>query len=177
MKMETKNIIKRIIGNHKSRVLAPTSEFLFSEKKLDEMATELSDYFAEKSVIDDSTSDGYHTFGELYEFRMLYNAGFFNLLANFTGINKEGFKLKNPYYVHKSYRHNDGELCFGGGWFIVMAELPTGQISNHYENKYWNLFDIPGKDKANKWDGHNSEMVLKRMTAFLNSKFGYLQTI
>ena len=74
-------------------------------------------------------SDGYHTFNELYRFRLLYNAAFFNLLP------KE--------IVHKSKRHHDGEECFGGGWFIVMANLPTGQISNHYELKDWDLFQIP----------------------------------
>lgn len=64
-------------------------------------------------------SDGFHTFDELYHYRMLYNAAFFN-------------SLEGKYDVHKSYRHADGELCFGGGWFIVMANLPTGQVSNHY---------------------------------------------
>ena len=58
-------------------------------------------------------SDGYHTFNELYYYRLLYNAAFFNLLP------KEG--------VHKSKKHHDGEECFGGAWFIVMANLPTGQ--------------------------------------------------
>lgn len=33
----------------------------------------------------------------------------------------------------KSYRHSDGELCFGGEWFIVMAYLPTGQA--HFSHK------------------------------------------
>ena len=68
-------------------------------------------------------SDGYHTFNELYYYRMLYNAAFFNSLP------KE--------WVHKSKRHHTGEECFGGGWFIVIANLPTGQISNHYELKDW----------------------------------------
>lgn len=41
------------------------------------------------------------------------------------------------------------EKCvFGGDWFIVIAELPTGQISNHYRVEDWNLFDIPEKEKA-----------------------------
>lgn len=60
-------------------------------------------------------SDGFHSFDELYHYRMLYNAAFFN-------------SLEGKYEVHKSYRHSDGELCFGGGWFIVMAYLPTGQV-------------------------------------------------
>ena len=76
-------------------------------------------------------SDGYHTFNELYYYRMLYNAAFFNLLP------KE--------WVHKSKIHHTGEECFGGGWFIVMANLPTGQVSNHYELKDWDLFQVPEK--------------------------------
>lgn len=89
-------------------------------------------------------SDGYHTFNELYRYRMLYNAAFFNELA------RQG-KVK----VCKSHRHSDGELCFGGGWFIVMAELPTGQISNHYEDKDWDLFKVPELETAWEWDGHS----------------------
>lgn len=104
------------------------------------------------------TSDGYHTFNELYEFRKLYNAVLFNEWANGW---KEGFAVK--YDVHKSKRHSDGEECFSGGWFIVMAETSTGQISNHYEMKDWNLFNIPEKEKANKWDGCTPIDVLKRL--------------
>ena len=102
-------------------------------------------------------SDGYHTFNELYEYRLLYNAAFFNELAK-----------QNLYDVHKSKKHSDGEDCFGGGWFIVMAELPTGQISNHYELKDWDLFQIPEKEKANVWDGHTPQDVAKRMRYYLN---------
>ena len=55
-------------------------------------------------------SDGYHTFNELYDYRMLYNAALFNEWV------KQGL-----YDVHKAKRHSDGEECFGGGWFIVQA--------------------------------------------------------
>ncbi len=103
-------------------------------------------------------SDGYHTFNELYYYRMLYNAAFFNLLP------KE--------WVHKSRKHHTGEECFGGGWFIVMAELPTGQISNHYEMKDWDLFDIPEKDVANEWDGHTPQEAAERLHNYLLEKQG-----
>lgn len=98
-------------------------------------------------------SDGYHTFNELYYYRMLYNAAFFNMLP------KE--------WVHKSKRHNDGEECFGGGWFIVMANLPTGQISNHYELKDWDLFQVPEKEIADKWDGHTPQEAAERLHKYL----------
>jgi hypothetical protein len=103
------------------------------------------------------TSDGYHTFAELYEFRKVYNATLFNEWAKFD-IPK--------YNVHKSMKHHDGEYCFGGGWFIVVALLPTGQISNHYELKDWDLFNIPEKDRALfEFDGHTSDDVLNRLIA------------
>lgn len=98
-------------------------------------------------------SDGYHTFKELYEFRMMYNAALFNSWA------KQGL-----YETHKSYRHYDGEECFGGGWFIVVAILPTGQISNHYRNEYWDLFRLEEVDKAKyEFDGHTGKDVIDRL--------------
>ena len=98
-------------------------------------------------------SDGYHTFDELYEFRKLYNAALFNSWC------KQGV-----FKVHKSKKHFDGEDCFGGGWFIVVALLPTGQISNHYKLKDWDLFQIPFYDKALfEFDGHTGKDVLERL--------------
>ena len=94
-------------------------------------------------------SDGYHTFDELYDFRRAYNAALVN-----THI----------YPCIKSRRHNDGELCFGGGWFIVQMNLPTGQISNHYEDKYWDDFDCKEQERAEPWDGHTEADVLARLT-------------
>lgn len=101
-------------------------------------------------------SDGYHTFNELYYYRMLYNAAFFNLLP------KE--------WVHKSKRHHTGEECFGGGWFIVIANLPTGQISNHYELKDWDLFRVPEKEFADEWDGHIPQEAAKRLHEYLQQR-------
>ena len=109
-------------------------------------------------------SDGYHTFDELYEFRKVYNAALFNEWAKqFAQINITNIP---KYDVHKSWKHHDGELCFGGGWFIVVAVLPTGQISNHYEAKDWDLFKIPEVEKAKyEFDGHTSNDVLERLKA------------
>ena len=110
-------------------------------------------------------SDGYHTFDELYEFRKMFNAALFNEWANDA-------KYGHPscpgvrFDVHKSLRHNDGELAFGGGWFIVVAVLPTGQISNHYKIEDWDLFKIPEVEKAKyEFDGHTGQDVLERLKA------------
>lgn len=108
----------------------------------------------EECKVTGETSDGYHTFNELYEFRKVYNALLFNEWA------KQGL-----YDVHKSKKHNDGADCFGGGWFIVMAQLPTGQVSNHYEMKDWDLFKCDERWTAEAWDGHTAQDVLKRLSA------------
>lgn len=122
-----------------------------------------------KSVNDiGDLNDGYHSFNELYRYRMLYNAAFFNGLAHYDDRADGSWEVQ--YDVHKSKKHSDGEDCFGGGWFIVMTELPTGQISNHYEMKYWDLFNIPEKDKANVWDGHSPAEAANRLEKFLNGK-------
>jgi hypothetical protein len=123
----------------------------------------------EQNKITENTSDGYHTFKELYEFRKVYNSALFNEWAKQEMRNPKWANGNEPlnlpkYNVHKSWRHNDGELCFGGGWFIVVAVLPTGQISNHYEAKDWDLFKIPETEKALfEFDGHTSQDVLDRL--------------
>jgi hypothetical protein len=113
-----------------------------------------------KEGITGETSDGYHTFNELYEYRMLYNAhAAHGWLA--AGI---------P--VVKSWRHSDGEKCFGGGWFIVSAHLPTGQVSNHYEAGYWDMFQVPEVDLPPEYDGHTPKDAAVRLRKALAAEEG-----
>lgn len=135
---------------------AVTTEELnnMEKEKVDAYQSGLQEGRREK--VTGETSDGYHTFNELYEFRKLYNAALFN----------EWYK-QDKYSVCKSRRHSDGEECFGGGWFIVVAYLPTGQISNHYELKDWDLFKCVVYDKAPEWDGHTEKDVLERLSKLI----------
>lgn len=106
-------------------------------------------------------TDGYHTFDELYEFRKVYNALLFNTWAKSA-----------LYGVHKSWKHNDGEWCFGEEkkWFIVCAKLPMGIITNHYKAEDWELFQIPEAEKSYyPYDGHTPEDTLYRMKDLLNT--------
>ena len=106
-------------------------------------------------------NDGHHSFDELYEFRKLYNAAFFQELHEEVGTQ-----------IYKSKRHNDGELCFGGGWFIVVAELPTGQISNHYRLEDWDLFNVPEEEiPPTEYDGHTPQDVVDRLTRYINGDY------
>lgn len=109
-------------------------------------------------------SDGYHTYNELYEFRKMYNAALFNEWA-----------VRGMYEVHKSKKHHDGEDCFGGGWFIVCAKLPSGQISNHYELADWDLFKCQEVEKALfEFDGHTPKDVLERLATLEYKKDGLI---
>ena len=101
-------------------------------------------------------SDGHHTHNELYEYRVLYHA------------HAARHWLACGYPVTKSWNHADGVLCFGGGWFIVTAQLPTGQVSNHYAAKDWPLFDVPEVKRPAEWDGHTPQEAAARIRAALN---------
>lgn len=93
-------------------------------------------------------NDGYHSFNALYDHRMVLSAFMFN-------------KVK---FAFKSRKHfdNDTDPMYDG-MFIVGAITPFGQISYHYDNKYWNLFKVPAIERAPEWDGHTPQDVVERM--------------
>lgn len=118
------------------------------------------DIFEKTYLHEDETgdiSDGYHTFNEPYGYRTLYNAAFFNELA------------KGDIKARKSHKRHDGEERPGGGWLIVMAEPPTGQISDHHGNRYRESFNIPEPDTAWEWDGHTPDEAADRIESYLKS--------
>ena len=97
--------------------------------------------------------DGYHTFNSLYYQRLV-------LFATIVNSHKD--------ISWKSRFHEDGSPCFGGGWFIVMMYTPFGQISNHYENEYWDEFNCEEKEVADEWDGHTEKDVIARLMKYNN---------
>jgi hypothetical protein len=101
-------------------------------------------------------SDGYHTFGELYEHR--------NLL--FVVLTKM-IKFDNTHHVWRSIKHSDGNMY--KGWFIMgINKQPGTQITYHLPIKLW---DITGYaetlDKAPDFDGHESSDVIERLKELL----------
>ena len=94
-------------------------------------------------------SDGYHTFNGLYYQRMV-------LFAALVNAHKDK--------AWKSWKHEDGELCFGGGWFIVGIDTPEGSYTYHYEEKDWNRFECEELPVAKHWDGHTEEDVTRLMS-------------
>lgn len=93
-------------------------------------------------------SDGFHTFNGLYEQRMILFAALVKAYKN---------------KAWKSYRHEDDEYCFGGGWFIVGIDTPEGSYTYHYENKYWDMFDCMDLPRGKHWDGHTEEDAETRL--------------
>ena len=154
MKYINADLLRKEIERLESENNCGTSDFIDAKRIAYDQVKEALDSLPKQP--EGEISDGYHTFNELYYYRMLYNAAFFNSLP------KE--------WVHKSKRHHTGEECFGGGWFIVMAELPTGQISNHYELKDWDLFQIPEKEFADEWDGHAPQEAAERLYKYLQQE-------
>lgn len=100
------------------------------------------------SEIDD-LSDGFHTFRQLYYQRMM-------LFATIVKQNKDK--------AWKSLRHEDGELCFGGGWFIVGIDTPEGSYTYHYKDNYFSLFDCEELERSKHWDGHTEKDVTRLLS-------------
>lgn len=107
--------------------------------------------FAKAMGLDDigDFSDGYHTFNDLYYQRAV-------LFAALVKAHKDK--------AWKSWKHEDGNECFGGGWFIVGIDTPQGSYTYHYEEKHWGLFDCTVLDQAKHWDGHTDKDVMRLMS-------------
>lgn len=97
--------------------------------------------------IDGETSDGYHTFNELYHHR----AVLFSVVASV-------FKEK----AWKSKLHHDGTMY--NGMFIVGVKTPDGQATYHYDiDPYWDMFDCKELECAPAWDGHSATQAIERI--------------
>lgn len=93
-------------------------------------------------------SDGYHTFADLYEQRLILSAAL----------------AKNNPHAWKSKRHEDGSVPFGGGWFIMGFDTDEGCYTYHYELKDWGLFQCKELEKGKPWDGHTSKDVRRLLS-------------
>lgn len=92
--------------------------------------------------IDENTSDGFHTFKELYHHR----AVLFAVIVN-----------GNPNISWKSKLHADGTMF--DNFFIVGIKTPAGDYSYHFELKEWDLFHCNELERAPEWDGHKPEDI------------------
>lgn len=93
------------------------------------------------------TSDGYHTFNELYHHRAML----FSVICN--------DRLDRAW---KSKMHHDGTMY--DGMFIVGIQTPNGQATYHYDiDPYWDMFRVPELSQAPEWDGHTPAQAIERI--------------
>ena len=101
----------------------------------------------EPEPVTGSTSDGYHTFDELYHHRAVL---FSVIVAMFRGRS------------WKSLHHHDGTMY--DGMFIVGIDTPAGPATYHYDvEPYWDMFPCEVLDRAPEWDGHTPDDAIERI--------------
>lgn len=111
--------------------------------------TDAKRLLADMPAVDvEKMSDGYHTFADLYEQRLILSAAL----------------AKNNPHAWKSKRHEDGSVPFGGGWFIMGFDTDEGCYTYHYELKDWDLFQCEELNKGKPWDGHTSKDVRRLLS-------------
>ena len=99
------------------------------------------------SEINGETSDGYHTFNELYHHRAV-------LFSVIVRDHRE--------FAWKARKHHDGTMY--EGMFIVGIETPKGQATYHYDlDPYWDMFDCEEREYAPEWDGHTPDDAIARI--------------
>lgn len=98
-------------------------------------------------LVTGDTSDGYHTFNELYHHRAVL---FSVIVKAFPGM------------AWRAKHHHDGTMY--DGMFIVGIETPDGQASYHYDiNPYWDMFQCKELEYAPEWDGHTPAQAIARI--------------
>jgi len=96
-------------------------------------------------------SDGYHTFNELYYHRMIL----FKVICHV-------FKDK----AWKSWKHSDGTMFNHS--FIVGVDTPKGQYSYHYNEEYFDVFDVKELEFAPEYDGHQPKDITRLLTLLVD---------
>lgn len=86
-------------------------------------------------------SDGYHTFAELYDHRIMLFLALMRMAAD-AGLE-----------CGWSRKHDDGELCFGGGWVIGWVTLPNGKQVRYHMEDTRPLPPMLEKDLGSSWNG------------------------
>lgn len=98
-------------------------------------------------LVNGETSDGYHTFNELYHHR----AVLFSVIV-------KAF----PDKAWKSQKHHDGSMY--DGMFIVGIDTPDGPATYHYDLvPYWDMFRCKEIEFAPEWDGHTAADAIDRI--------------
>lgn len=104
------------------------------------------------TVVTGKTSDGYHTFYELYDHRSL-------LFLAVCLTDSIAVHNKHIYWCKDHYQD----------WDLVVFNTSDGQISYHIPSKYREITErLPERDiQHHVYDGHTSADVLKRLEEWI----------
>ena len=120
------------------------------------------------------TSDGYHTFAELYDHRAALLVSTCNLIIAIAAMMRLGGNDNDALFartVCKSRRHHDGSMY--DGYFVVAINCSPDPTSAdgygdlwatwHCEDKWWDYFIVPEVERAPEFDGHTPKDALDRL--------------
>ncbi len=141
-----------LVKDLKEWVVIYSSSHPLTEQMVKEFNEILSSHEHDKAVeplVDGNTSDGYHTFNELYEHRI----ALYLVLCNIF-----------PDKFWKSKKHEDGSSF--DGWFILGGDLGTGNISYHLPISKWDIAECRELPLGKKWDGHTAADVVERLSRY-----------
>jgi hypothetical protein len=107
--------------------------------------------------VTEDTSDGYHTFAELYEHRHALWCAFAAHMLRGHGRGMVAWK---------SHAHHPTDKPCYPGHFIAGANLPgAGTVSYHLPECWWDACPGHVLPHAPAWDGHSPSDVVTRLTA------------
>lgn len=110
-------------------------------------------------------SDGYHTFDELYEHRVLLFIALCRHLSKEMALPMHDDTSDIPIYsIWASVQHADGSTF--GGWFVMGIGKEKGkQITYHLPARFWHEVCEFAEilECAPEYDGHTPDDVLKRL--------------
>lgn len=112
-----------------------------------------------KNLDSNLISDGYHTFGELYEHRITLWITVCRLVDRYDMLQYNGKKK-----CWRSELNSEGEKW--DGWFLLglYQNIDGFGITYHLPMSKWDDCDFAEElEKAPKFDGHTSEDVLGRL--------------
>lgn len=105
--------------------------------------------------VDDDTSDGFHTFHEMYEFRT-------KLFAVIVNSNKD--------ISWKSLSSSASDPDMSSFQFIVGIDTPEGCVMFHCDREDWDLFNCKEIPTAPAYNGYDPSIAVDRLSSLVKDK-------
>jgi hypothetical protein len=113
-------------------------------------------------TVTEHTSDGHHTFAELYRHRTA-------LLA--------AFARDHLYQGWRTKEHHPDDSPMFAGYFLVQLDLPTGPVSYHVRLEHWDDFAaLRTLPHAPRWEGHTPNDVVRSLVDHATRPDGIITT-